>query len=102
MWCIEVIVDGIDVNAARDLIVPHAFTTRFREALLDPPHALGLSTQLQRATWEGIVSQAGRPVTTTQLAKAGGLSREHLRRHFARHGAANTERCIGLARLRSA
>ncbi len=96
---IDVIVEGIDDNAARELIVPHAFTTRFREALFDPPPALGLSTPLQRATWEVIVSQAGRPVTTTQLAKAVGLSREHLSRNFARPGAPNLKRVIDLVRL---
>lgn len=96
---IDVIVEGIDENVARELIVPHAFTTRFREALFDPPHTLGLSTPLQRATWEVIVSQAGRPVTTSDLAKAVGLSREHLSRNFARPGAPNLKRVIDLVRL---
>ena len=96
---IDVIAEGIDDSVARELIFPHAFTTRFREALLDPPHALALSTPLQRATWEVIVSQAGRPVTTSQLAKAVGLSREHLSRNFARPGAPNLKRVIDLVRL---
>jgi AraC-like DNA-binding protein len=96
---IDLIVEGIDDNAARELIVPHAFTTRFREALSDPPQALGLSTPLQRATWEAIVAQAGRPVTTTDLAKAVRLSREHLSRNFARPGAPNLKRVIDLVRL---
>ncbi|MEX2109698.1 MAG: helix-turn-helix domain-containing protein [Gemmatimonadaceae bacterium] len=96
---IDMIVEGIDDNAARELVVPHAFTTRFREALSDPPQALGLSTPLQRATWQAIVSQAGRPVTTTELAKAVGLSREHLSRNFARPGAPNLKRVIDLVRL---
>lgn len=99
---IDVIVEGIDDSVARELIFPHAFTTRFREALLDPPPALGLSTPLQRATWEVIVSHAGRPVTTSQLAKAVGLSREHLSRNFARPGAPNLKRVIDLVRLVSA
>lgn len=96
---IDMIVEGIDDSAVRELITPHAFTTRFREALLDPPPTLGLTTQLQRATWEVIVSQAGRPVTTTELSKAVGLSREHLSRNFARPGAPNLKRVIDLVRL---
>lgn len=96
---IDMIVEGIDDSAVRELITPHAFTTRFREALLDPPPTLGLTTPLQRATWEVIVSQAGRPVTTTELSKAVGLSREHLSRNFARPGAPNLKRVIDLVRL---
>src|SRR5689334_24569276 len=40
---IDVIAEGIDDNAARDLVHPHAFSTRFRQALGEPPHVLGLS-----------------------------------------------------------
>ena len=96
---IDVIVEGIDDNAARDLIVPHAFTTRFREALADPPPALALTTPLQRSAWDVIVAHAGRPVTTKDLATAVGLSREHLSRNFARPGAPNLKRVIDLVRL---
>ncbi len=96
---IDVIVEGIDDGAARELIIPHAFSTRFREALSDPPQSLGLITPLQRSTWEVIVSCAGRPVTTRELAKAVGLSREHLSRNFARPGAPNLKRVIDLVRL---
>ncbi|HEY1951974.1 MAG TPA: AraC family transcriptional regulator [Gemmatimonadaceae bacterium] len=96
---IDVIVDGIDDNDARDLVQPHAFSTRFREALNDPPHALALSTQLQRSAWEVIVAHSGRPVTTKDLAKSLGLSREHLSRNFARPGAPNLKRVIDLVRL---
>jgi AraC-like DNA-binding protein len=96
---VDFIVDGIDDNAARDLVAPHAFSTRFRHALGDPPHALGLTTQLQRSAWEEIVAHSGRPVTTKHLAKAVGLSREHLSRNFAKPGAPNLKRVIDLVRL---
>lgn len=96
---VDVIVDGIDDNAARDLVLPHAFSTRFREALADPPHALGLTTQLQRTAWDVIIAHSGRPVTTGDLAKTIGLSREHLSRNFARPGAPNLKRVIDLVRL---
>lgn len=96
---IDFIVEGIDDNAARDLVAPHAFSTRFRKALGEPPQALGLTTPLQRSAWEVIVAHSGRPVTTKDLAKAVGLSREHLSRNFARPGAPNLKRVIDLVRL---
>ena len=96
---VDMIVDGIDDNAARDLVVPHAFTTRFRQALAEPPHVLGLTTPLQRKAWDVIIASAGRPVTTRELATAVSLSREHLSRNFARPGAPNLKRVIDLVRL---
>lgn len=96
---IDVIVDGIDDNQARDLVQPHAFSARFRHALVDPPHSLGLTTPLQKSAWEVIIAHSGRPVTTRELAKAVGLSREHLSRNFARPGAPNLKRVIDLVRL---
>lgn len=96
---IDLIVEGIDENAARDLVHPHAFSTRFRQALGEPPPTLGLTTPLQRAAWDVIVAHSGRPVTTKELAKAVGLSREHLSRNFAKPGAPNLKRVIDLVRL---
>ena len=96
---IDVIVEGIDDNAARDLVQPHAFSTRFRHALGEPPQTLGLSTPLQKSAWEVIIAHSGRPVTTKELAEALGLSREHLSRNFARPGAPNLKRVIDLVRL---
>ena len=96
---IDVIAEGIDDNVARDLVYPHAFSTRFRHALVEPPHALGLNTPLQRSAWDVIVAHSGRPVTTKELATAVGLSREHLSRNFAKPGAPNLKRVIDLVRL---
>ena len=96
---IDVIVETIEDNSARDLVHPHAFSTRFRNALGDPPQSLGLTTPLQKNAWEVIVSHSGRPVTTKELAKAVGLSREHLSRNFAKPGAPNLKRVIDLVRL---
>lgn len=96
---IDLIVEGIDENAARDLVHPHAFATRFRQALGEPPNNLGLTTPLQRAAWDVIVAHSGRPVTTKELAKSVGLSREHLSRNFAKPGAPNLKRVIDLVRL---
>ncbi len=99
LWFIDLLVEGIDENAARDLVHPQAFSTRFRQALGEPPPTLGLTTPLQRAAWDVIVSHSGRPVTTKELAAAVGLSREHLSRNFAKPGAPNLKRVIDLVRL---
>jgi len=96
---IDLIIEGIDENAARDLVHPHAFSTRFRQALGEPPQNLGLTTPLQRAAWDVIVAHSGRPVTTKELARSVGLSREHLSRNFAKPGAPNLKRVIDLVRL---
>ena len=96
---IDVVVEGIEDNAARDLVQPHAFSARFRHALAEPPHSLGLTTPLQRTAWEVIIAHSGRPVTTKELATAVGLSREHLSRNFSRPGAPNLKRVIDLVRL---
>lgn len=96
---IDVIVDGVDDNCSRDLVQPYTFSSRFSRALAEPPHALALTTTLQRSAWEVIVAHSGRPVTTKELAKSVGLSREHLSRNFARPGAPNLKRVIDLVRL---
>jgi len=96
---VELIVEGVDDHVARDLVHPQAFSTRFRQALGEPPNILGLTTPLQRAAWDVIVAHSGKPVTTKELAKAVGLSREHLSRNFARPGAPNLKRVIDLVRL---
>ncbi|HEX9309962.1 MAG TPA: AraC family transcriptional regulator [Gemmatimonadaceae bacterium] len=96
---VDLIVEGIDDSAARDIVNPHAFSTRFRQALGEPPHTLGLTTPLQKSAWEVIVAHSGKPVTTKELARAVGLSREHLSRNFAKPGAPNLKRVIDLVRL---
>src|SRR5256885_1084568 len=55
---IDVIVDGIDDNVARDLVQPHAFSSRFQQALVDPPHTLALTTPLQKSAWEVVVAHS--------------------------------------------
>jgi AraC-like DNA-binding protein len=96
---VDVLVDGVDDAAARDILVRHAFTTRFATALGDPPRALSLDSALQRAAWRCIVAQAGRPVRTSAIARALRVTREHLSRTFAADGCPNLKRVIDLVRL---
>jgi len=98
----DVLVESVDDAVVRDLVLRHAFSTRFSAALIDPPDALGLQTPLQRSAWRAIVAWSGRPVRTQLLADAIGVTREHLSRTFAAGGAPNLKRVIDLVRLISA
>jgi AraC-like DNA-binding protein len=98
----DVLVESVDDSVARDLVLRHAFSTRFAAALAHPPEALGLDTPLQRAAWRGVVAWSGRPVRTQLLADSIGVTREHLSRTFAASGAPNLKRVIDLVRLISA
>ena len=95
----DVLVEGVDDGVARELVARRAFSTRFARALERPPAELGLTTEIQRATWRCVVAGAGRPVRTETLAQAVGVSREHLSRSFAAGGAPNLTRVIDLVRL---
>lgn len=95
----DVLVESVDDGIARDLVLRHAFSTRFSAALATPPVALGLATSLQCAAWKGIVAWSGRPVRTQVLADTIGVTREHLSRTFSAAGAPNLKRVIDLVRL---
>jgi AraC-like DNA-binding protein len=99
---VDVLADGVDDAAARDLITPRCFSTRFAAALRVAPPALDLATPLQRATWLRIVACAGRLVRTELLARELGVTREHLSRSFAADGAPNLKRVIDLVRVLAA
>ncbi len=98
----DVLVESVDDGIARDMVLRHAYSTRFSAALAVPPAALGLATSLQCAAWRGIVSWSGRPVRTQVLADTIGITREHLSRTFSASGAPNLKRVIDLVRLISA
>ena len=98
----DVIMDGIDDLALRDLLTPHFFSSRFAFALEQPPEALTLDTPMQKDAWRYIVAHAGRPVRTAGLAEAIGVTREHLSRTFSSGSAPNLKRVIDLVRLISA
>lgn len=95
----DVVVEGVDDPALRELVLPRCFSTRFAEALHEPPESLGLESAVQRSAWRAIVAQAGRPVRTEGLARQIGVTREHLSRTFAAGAAPNLKRVIDLVRL---
>jgi len=98
----DVLVEGVDDAAAREIVGHASFSARFARALCQPPDRLALDAPLQRAAWRFIVSHAGRPVRTSALAKALHVTREHLSRSFAAGGAPNLKRIIDLVRIVSA
>lgn len=95
----ELLVEGLDDVAVRDLVLRRSFSYRFESTLFTPPPALHLETPLQIAVWQSVVRRAGRPVRTDQLAKELGVSREHLSRSFAVGNAPTLKRVIDLVRI---
>jgi AraC-like DNA-binding protein len=98
----DVLVEGIDDDVARDLVMRDSFTARFARALQDPPPALRLSSPLQLTTWRCLVGRAGAGVRTDSLAQCMDVTREHLSRTFAADGGPNLKRVIDLVRLLAA
>jgi AraC-like DNA-binding protein len=96
---IDIIVEGVDDGAARELIGRYFFSARFAAALAEPPPRLAFATDVQRETWRRIVAHTGRAVRTEELASGLGVTREHLSRRFAANGAPNLKRVIDLVRL---
>lgn len=95
----DMLVEDVDEDAMRELVLRQSYTARFTNALAEPPEALSLSSPLQRGGWRYVVQHAGRPVRTAELAAALGVTREHLSRTFAADGAPNLKRIIDLVRL---
>lgn len=99
---VDLVVEGMEDLVARDLIAPHARSTRFARAMAPAAGALSLMTPLHQRIWGLIVAQGGRAVRTEALAASVGLTREHLSRRFSAGGAPNLKRVIDLARLLAA
>jgi AraC-like DNA-binding protein len=95
----DILAEGIDDAVLRDAALQQGFTARFARALAVPPRELNLGTEFQRGAWGAIVAHGGRPVQTAELARAVGLTREHLSRRFATGGAPNLKRVVDLVRL---
>lgn len=95
----DVLVETVDDQAVRGLVLPLTFHARFVAALREPPAGLALSSALQRNTWNCLISHAGLPVRTDAVARVVGVTREHLSRAFAAAHAPNLKRVIDLVRL---
>ncbi|MEX2180851.1 MAG: helix-turn-helix domain-containing protein [Gemmatimonadaceae bacterium] len=94
--------EGVDDAVLRELILPATFTARFAMALQGAERRLGLTSDVQRQAWRLVIAHGGRTVRTETIARALGLTREHLSRRFAADGAPNLKRVIDLVRLLAA
>jgi len=95
----DVLAEGMDDAALRELVEPYCFSVRFGAALHDAHHALGLETSIQERAWRAVVAQGGRTVRTAAIARQLHVTREHLSRSFAAAGSPNLKRIIDLVRL---
>lgn len=98
----DILADGVDDAAQREIVLRSSFATRFALALDDAAPVLGLESPLQRQVWRLVVSHGGRTVRTEEIAAAVKLTREHLSRRFSNGGAPNLKRVIDLCRLLAA
>jgi AraC-like DNA-binding protein len=98
----DVLADGVDDAVLGPVAIARGFSSRFAVALADPPSELGLTSTLHLGAWRRIVTRAGQPVRTQELAASLGVTREHLSRSFALGPAATLKRTIDLVRLLAA
>jgi len=93
------LVEGVDEPVAGELVTARAASRRRERELGDAPRLLRLAEDVQRQAWGVALAGAGRRLTTGDVARAVGTSREHLSREFAAGGAPNLKRVIDLARI---
>jgi AraC-like DNA-binding protein len=92
------LVEGVDNAVAGEWVAARAAQVSRRRALADAPGLLRLTDRLQLAAWEEVLRRVGAPLTTSDVARALRVTREHLSREFAAGGAPNLKRVIDLAR----
>ncbi len=93
-----VLIDGVDDAMLRVLLQPVLLATRFtlRADVLLTAHQVG---PLADAVWRTGVSHAGRLTSVAEVARALGLSREHLARSLRDAGAPGPKQLLELVRL---
>jgi AraC-like DNA-binding protein len=94
-----ILVDGVDDHAAPELVAACGASRMRRAALEGASKLLRLTEPRQVQAWEVILQAVGRRLSTAQVARALGISREHLSREFAAGGAPNIKRVMDLARV---
>lgn len=94
-----ILVEGMDDQVARDLVMADGFSARFARALTEPPPGLRLTSGIQRSVWGMLVAHGGRPIRTDVIAAQFAITREHLSRTFAANGSPNLKRVIDLVRV---
>lgn len=95
----EILVEGVDEPVAGELVGTRGASRQRARELADAPRLLRLTDALQRKAWDLSLEAVDRRLTTSQVARRVGRSREHLSREFAAGGAPNLKRVIDLARV---
>jgi transcriptional regulator GlxA family with amidase domain len=95
----DVLVQGVDEPVAGELVGARGASRQRARELAEAPRVLRLSESLQRRVWDMALETVGQRLTTSDLARRVGTSREHLSREFAAGGAPNLKRVIDLARV---
>ena len=94
-----ILVDGIDDPIAGEVIASRSTAGERRALLADAPGRLRLSEPVQLRAWHEVLIRVGTPTSTSDVAHALGLAREHVSREFASGGAPNLKRVIDLVRI---
>ncbi len=94
-----ILVEGVDEDAAGEMIQARSASHRRREELSDAPRLLRLTEPIQRRAWDEVLARVERRTTTADIARAVRRTREHLSREFGAGGAPNLKRVIDLARI---
>lgn len=95
----DILVEGVDDAAAGELVGARSAGAIRWMHVADAPRLLRLREPVQLRVWSEIMGRAGDRLTTGELARVMGRSREHLSREFAAGGAPNLKRAIDLGRL---
>ena len=97
-----VMVEGVDDPVVGEVLIQEGYLNRRRRELWDLPRLLRLTEPVQRRALDRMMAGVGKPVATATLAKAVGVSREHLSRQFGAGGAPNLKRVIDLLQVLAA
>lgn len=95
----DILVDGVDDQAAAELVARCSGTAVRRQTLRDAPRLLRLSEPLQVRAWDHVLARVDGRLSTADVARSLNVTREHLSREFAAGGAPNLKRVIDLARV---
>jgi AraC-like DNA-binding protein len=94
-----ILVDGMDDAVSGDVIGSQSAGAVRKAMMRRVPGLLRLTEPVQRMAWEEVFARVGTRTTTSDVAEALGVTREHLSREFAAGGAPNLKRVIDLVRL---
>lgn len=93
-----VLVEGVDDGIVGEVLVACSANRLRRSSLADAPKLLRLTEPLQLEVWDEVLDRVGTAITTADIARSMGRSREYVSREFAAGGAPNLKRVIDLVR----